>query len=169
MGRGRARRLEAPEPVPQPRLPLSADVPYSHPLHHKSKSPHLIQLTPRRRHQRVIGMVNHESGRGSGYLLDVLFLDVVDFHLVVVTALGIVGGQGSGFFKETVGKVGAALCLCDDMGAGDAFGVEPPVVACCQFKGELLILVVVLSYVNVEAVGGNVVEGLAGDFRLFVA
>lgn len=114
-------------------------------------------------------MVNHESRRGSGCLFDVLFLDVVDFHLVVVTSFGIVGGQGAGFFKETVGKVGAALCLYDDMGAGDAFGVEPPVVACCQLEGEFLILVVVLSNVNVEAVGGNVVEGLAGDFRLLVA
>ena len=53
-------------------------------------------------------MVNHESGCGSGYLFNVLFLDVVDFHLVIVTAFGIVGGQGTGFFKEAVGKVGAA-------------------------------------------------------------
>ena len=105
-------------------------------------------------------MVNHESRCGSGYLFNVLFLDIVDFHLVIVTAFGIVGGQGTGFFKEAVGKVGAALSFYDDMGSGNAFCVEPPVVSCGQLEGEFLILVVVLSHVNVEAVGGNVVEGL---------
>ena len=149
--------------------PLSADVPYSRSRHYKSKSLHFIQPALRRCHQRVIGMVNHESRCGSGYLFNVLFLDIVDFHLVIVTAFGIVGGQGTGFFKEAVGKVGAALSFYDDMGSGNAFCVEPPVVSCGQLEGEFLILVVVLSHVNVEAVRRNVVEGLAGDFRLFVA
>ena len=90
-------------------------------------------------------MVNHESGCCSGYFFD------------------------AGFLEETVGQVGAAFCLYDDMGAWDAFGVEPPVIACGQLEGELLVLVVVLSHIDVETVGGNVVEGLAGDFRLLVA
>ena len=66
-------------------------------------------------------MVNYESGCGSGYLFNVLFLDVVDFHLVIVTAFGIVGGQGPGFFQEAVGKVGAALSLYDDLGTTSRF------------------------------------------------
>ena len=101
--------------------PLSADVPYSRSRHYKSKSLHFIQPALRRCHQRVIGMVNHESRCGSGYLFNVLFLDIVDFHLVIVTAFGIVGGQGTGFFKEAVGKVGAALSFYDDMGSGILF------------------------------------------------
>ena len=52
------------------------------------------------------------------------------------------------------------------MGAGDPLGMEPPVVSRGQFKGQLLILIIVFSDVNMETVGGQVVEGTADRFFL---
>ena len=53
------------------------------------------------------------------------------------------------------------------VGAGDSLGVEPPVIASGHLKGQLLILIIVLSHIDVKAVGGKVVERPAGDPGLF--
>ena len=53
------------------------------------------------------------------------------------------------------------------MGAGDSLGVEPPVAAGGKAEGQLFVLVVIFSHINVIAVTAYIVEGNAGDFHLF--
>ena len=45
------------------------------------------------------------------------------------------------------------------MGARHLFGMEPPVISCGKFKGQLIILVVVFSHINIVSIAGNIVEG----------
>ena len=54
------------------------------------------------------------------------------------------------------------------MGAGDTFGVEPPVIACGKFKGQLFVLNIILTDVYMKAVRGNVMQRFACDFLLFL-
>ena len=119
----------------------------------------------RRCHQGVVGVIDDKAGGRACGFFDVLFLDIVDLHLVVSTAFGVVGGQGAGLLEDPVGKL-LALRLDDDMRAGDTFGVEPPVISRGNLEGQLLVLVIVLAHIDVETVGGQVVEGTAGDLRL---
>jgi hypothetical protein len=38
------------------------------------------------------------------------------------------------------------------VGAGDAFGMEPPVISCGEFEGQFVILEIIFPYINMEAV-----------------
>ena len=86
-----------------------------------------------------------------GDFFQIFSLDVVDLHLIVFPASGIVGRQGSGLLEHPVRQL-LSLCFYDHMGAWHSLGVEPPVAAVCRLKGQLLVLVVVLSHIDVEAV-----------------
>ena len=55
------------------------------------------------------------------------------------------------------------------MGAGDSFGVEPPVAAGGEFEGELVVLEIIFSHIDMEAVAAYIVERLASDFNFFTA
>ena len=55
------------------------------------------------------------------------------------------------------------------MGAGNALGMEPPVISGGEFEGQFIVLEIIFSYINMEAVTAQVMEGLAGDLRFFCA
>ncbi len=97
------------------------------------------------------------------------FLDIVDLHLLLVAAFGVVGSQPGGFFKGTVWQLLGVLHLYHHMGAWDLLGVEPPVISVGKLEGELVILVIVLAHIDVESVTADIMKGLAGDFLLFGA
>ena len=44
------------------------------------------------------------------------------------------------------------------MGSGHFFGMEPPVISCCLFKCQFIILEVVFAHKDIESVTGNIVE-----------
>ncbi len=48
-------------------------------------------------------------------------------------------------------------------------GMEPPVISCGKFEGQLVILVIVLSHIDMEAVAAEIMEGPAGDLLLLCA
>ena len=50
------------------------------------------------------------------------------------------------------------------MGTRNSFCVEPPVISSRDLEGQILILVVVFADVDMESVGGKVVEWAACDF-----
>ena len=54
----------------------------------------------------VVGVVHHESGLGSGRLLYMLFLYIVDFHLVLLASLGIVGGKSRSLLECAIRHLG---------------------------------------------------------------
>ena len=53
------------------------------------------------------------------------------------------------------------------MRAGHLFGVEPPVVAGGEFKGQFIILIIIFSHINVKSITADIVIGSAGNFLLF--
>ena len=93
-------------------------------------------------------------------------LDIINFYLFIGASLRIPGSQGTGFFKYPVRKL-LSLCADNNMGAGNSFGVEPPVISSRDLEGQLLILVVVFSNIDIKSVSRTVVIGTAGDFRFF--
>ncbi len=99
----------------------------------------------------VVGIIYHESGFGPGRFFHMLFLDVVDFHLVLFAAFGIVGGESCGFLEGPVRDF-LPFCLEDDMGAGHLLGMKPPVVCLWQIKSKLIVRVIFISHQQVEAV-----------------
>lgn len=40
----------------------------------------------------IIGVIDNKARRSSGHLLNLLFLNIIHFHLIIFTAFGIVGG-----------------------------------------------------------------------------
>ena len=71
----------------------------------ESGSADFFEIRTRGRNQRIVRVVDDEARRGAGYLADVLLLDVIDLHLFVCAALGVVGGQCSGLLENAVGKL----------------------------------------------------------------
>ena len=57
----------------------------------------------------------------------------------------------AGFFEGAIRKL-LSFTLDDDMGARDAFGMEPPVVACGEFEGQFFVLEVILAHIHMEAI-----------------
>ena len=53
------------------------------------------------------------------------------------------------------------------MGAGDLFGMEPPVAAICGFEGEFIVLNIIFAYIDIKSVAGEIVERFGG--YLFLA
>ena len=80
-------------------------------------------------------MVDDEAWFSAGCFFDLFFLDVVDFDFFRVTTFGVVSGQSAGFFEGAVRQL-LSFALDNNVGARDAFGMEPPVVACGEFEGR---------------------------------
>ena len=78
-------------------------------------------------------MVDDEAWFSAGCFFDLFFLDVVDFDFFRVTTFGVVSGQSAGFFEGAVRQL-LSFALDNNVGARDAFGMEPPVVACGEFE-----------------------------------
>ena len=96
-------------------------------------------------------MVDNKAWFPAGGFFDLFFLDVVDFDFFRVTAFGVVSGQSAGFFEGAVREL-LSFTLDDDVGARDAFGMEPPVVACGEFEGQFFVLEVILAHIHMEAI-----------------
>ena len=107
-------------------------------------------------------MVDHESRSSSCNPFDVFSLNIVDLHLVIIPALGIVSCQGSRLLKKPIRKALLVLRFNDHMGAGDSLSVEPPVISRGYLKGEFIVLVIIFSYIDVITIRGQIVEGAAG-------
>ena len=113
-------------------------------------------------------MVHNKSRRGSRNFLQVLSLNIIDFHFLISTSLGVVGGQRPGFLEDAVREF-LSLSLYNDMGSRDSLCVEPPVAAVGELEVQFLVLIVVLSDIDMESVAGEIVERTAGDLHLLAA
>ena len=93
--------------------------------------------------------------------------NIINFNLIIATVLGVVGGKFTGFFKYPVRHL-AVLRFDDDVGTRCSFGVEPPVSTIGKMESQFFILEIVLSYINVIAVAGQIVEWLALKLYFFL-
>ena len=96
-------------------------------------------------------MVDDEAWFSAGCFFDLFFLDVVDFDFFRVTTFRVVSGQSAGFFEGAVRQL-LPFALDNNVGARDAFGMEPPVVACGEFEGQFFVLEVILAHIHMEAI-----------------
>ena len=108
-------------------------------------------------------MVDYKAGRCAVYLFHIAALEVIDFHLVLIPPLGIVGGESGSLFKAAVRKF-LPVRFDDHMGARHALRVEPPVGARGHFKGELFILIVVFADIDIKAVARAEMERVRLNF-----
>lgn len=108
-------------------------------------------------------MINHKSRSSARYFFDLLFLYIIDLNFFIFPSLGIVGSQPGSFLEGAVRKL-FSFGFHNDMGTRNPFCVEPPVISSRDLEGQLLILVVVFADVDMESVGGKVVEWAACDF-----
>ena len=102
-------------------------------------------------HQGVVRIIDHESRLGTGRLFDLFLLNVVDLHFFLLSAFGIVGGKSARLFKSTVRQL-RPFGLYHHVRAGDAFGMEPPVISGGECEGQFVILEIIFSYVNMKTV-----------------
>ena len=109
-------------------------------------------------------MINHKSRSSARYFFDLLFLYIIDLNFFIFPSLGIVGSQPGSFLEGAVRKL-FSFGFHNDMGTRDSFCVEPPVISSRDLEGQILILVVVFADVDMESVGGKVVEWAACDFH----
>lgn len=93
-------------------------------------------------HQRVVRIIDHEARLGTGRLFDLFFLDIVDLHLFLLPALRIVGSKPAGLFKSPVRQF-LPFGLYYYMGAGNTFGMEPPVISVGEFEGQFIVLEII--------------------------
>ena len=93
--------------------------------------------------------------------------NIINLNLIVTAILGVVGRKLSGFFKYPVRHL-AVLRFDDDVGTRCSFGVEPPVTSIGKMESQFFILEIVLSYINVISVTGQIVEWLALKLYFFL-
>ena len=111
-------------------------------------------------HERVICIVDDEARLAAVWLFHVFTLQVVDFHFVIITSFGVISGKASSLFKCTVRQF-FPVRLDNDMRAGNALSMKPPVAACGKLERQLIILKIVFSNINMEAIRGEIMERLA--------
>ena len=112
-------------------------------------------------------MIYYKSRGSSGNLPDIFLLDIVDLYFIIFPAFRIISSQSTCFFKYPVWQISLSIALYDHMGTGNAFSMEPPVIAACYFKSKLFILIVIFSYKNVIAVRRYIVERFTCDLWPF--
>jgi len=83
---------------------------------------------------RIIRIIDDESGFCAAWFFDVLSLQIVDFHLFLFPSFGIIGGQPGGLLKGAVGQL-FSFRPDDDVGTGNSFGMEPPIVSSGKLEG----------------------------------
>ena len=76
------------------------------------------------------------------------------------------GGQPRRILESTVRQLLSAG-FYHYVGTGIPLRMEPPVISDSKFKGELIILKVILAYINVVAVAAEIVERPACNFTFF--
>ena len=116
-----------------------------------------------RGHHGIVGVVNDKSRSAACRLFQFFAQRVVDFDLRRVMGFGKMCREPSGLLKRAVWQF-FSLPAYDDMRAGNIIGVKPPVVRPCHVESDFFILIIILSHVDIKAVGGNKVEraGLLG-------
>ena len=119
-------------------------------------------------HQRVVRIIDNEARFGAGRFLDLFFLNVVDLDFFLLPAFGIIGSQTAGLFKSAVRQF-LPFGLYDNVGAGDALGMEPPVISGGKFESQFIVLEIIFSYIYMEAVAAQIMERLTGDLCFFGA
>ena len=102
--------------------------------------------------ERVVRIVYDKSGCTSGRFFYIFFLKIINFKFVTVTSAGIVTGKFSGLFKYAVRHF-SPFVFYNYMGTRHFFGVKPPVISGCKFKGQFIILIVIFADVHVIAIG----------------
>ena len=85
------------------------------------------------------------------------FLDVVDFYFRSRMTFGIPGWQAPCFFKGTVRKF-TVFGADDHVGTCHLLCMEPPVISGCELEGQLIILEIVFSNIDIKTVTGYIVE-----------
>lgn len=109
---------------------------------------------------RIIGIIDDKSGCRSVWFFHIFALQIINFKLFGVAPFGVVACKPRRLLKGTVRQLFAAG-LYNDMGAGNALGMKPPVPAVGDLEGQFLVLQIVFSDINVKAVAAEIVEGLA--------
>ena len=89
---------------------------------------------------REIGVIDHKARFCPTGLFYMFFLNIVDFHLLLVPPLGVVCGKAGRFLEGAVGQLRCIYQLYHHMGAGHVLCVEPPIVASGKLEGKLVIL-----------------------------
>ena len=117
--------------------------------------------------KRVVCVIYDEARLCARGLFYVFLKKVIHLHFLPVAPRRVVSGKGSRKLKDSVGNLCGAAGAEHDVGAGDAFGVEPPVPAGRKMMRKLLVLVVVSADIDVEAFGSAIVvrtaRGLFGS------
>ena len=109
-------------------------------------------------------MIDYEARKFSIDFLDMLFLHIVNLGFFCLAVGRIVRGKPGSFLVSSVGHFSAVRVFYDDVGAGSALCMEPPVVSAGKFKGQLFILKIIFSYIYMIAVAGQEMQGPGGDF-----
>src|SRR5699024_7597240 len=104
--------------------------------------------------------IDHKSRPAAVYFFYMLFLDVIDLGLFASPVFGIIGCQTPGFLKGTVRNLVAAA-FQDHMGTRYTFCVEPPVISRGEVECQFFILKIILSYIHMIAVTGDIVKRTA--------
>ena len=86
-----------------------------------------------------------------------LFLDIIDLYLGSRVSFGVPGGQAACFFEGTVRKF-TVFGADDHVGTCHLLCMEPPVISGCELEGQLIILEIVFSNIDIKTVTGYIVE-----------
>ena len=114
----------------------------------------------------LIADIDDHAGLCTARLFDIFNKGVVDRHLRGVGGFGVGCCQNGCLMQGAVGNL-FALAEYHRMGAGDVFGVEPHIPTAGFLEGELVVLQVVASDQNGEAVVGEVALGCKAGFLAF--
>ena len=123
----------------------------------------------------VVGIIDDEARGSAGGLFDIFSLEIIDLDLVLIAAAGVPGGEGGRLLKRPVRDLvhGFSAGAEEDVRAGHIIGVEPDVAAVRHPEGDLFILKIVFSNINIIAVAADVMErpalGRAGPVHLAAA
>lgn len=112
-------------------------------------------------------MIDDESRSGAVHFFHMFLFDIINLDLIIAAILGVVGRKLPSFFKYSVRHL-TVLRFDDDVGTRCSFGVEPPVASIGKMESQFFILEIVLSYINVIAVAGQIVERLALKLYFFL-
>ena len=91
----------------------------------------------------IVRVIDHKTGFCPAGFFHVLFLDIVDLHLFLIPAFGVIGSKARRLLESAVGKLLRIVELYHNVGAGDFFGMEPPVIPRGKFKGQIVVLEIV--------------------------
>ena len=106
-------------------------------------------------------MIDYHAGFVKTRLFDFPAAGIVHFGLFLARGGRVPGSECRGFLEAAVGKL-SPFGADDDVGAGLALDVEPPVVPGGQLEGDFLVLKIVLADEDRKAVGSDEAQRLSG-------